>query len=58
MHRPRYELFERAGDPGSATVVSYLLTRGVDARANTITERDHPVWVTELPSIRDIDTLF
>ena len=49
MHRPRYELFERSGDPGSVTVMSYLLTRGVDARAKTTTERDHLAYAISIP---------
>ena len=48
-----YDLFKLPIQLDTLGIVQYLYSRGVDARPNTIVERNHAPEATALPTIRD-----
>lgn len=51
-----YVLYKRPVQPETLLWVRWLFHAcGIDARPSVIVEREHPGWVTSLPSIKDLD---
>lgn len=51
-----YVLYKKPVQVDTLAIVRYLFhEHGFDARPSMCIERAHPAWVTELPSIMDLD---